>query len=293
MKPLSKNKRRGYLFFFFLVFIIATPSFIFQAKGYRLNWGDVLNISQTGGLYINTDQSGIEIYLNNKLFKKTSIVQKGIFIQDLKPGDYEVRASKDGLQPWTKTLKVFPEIVTEARSFLIQEDPELVPIPEFLVSETIATTSVSRKSPPKNPEYEAVALLFAPPVTPKTPATKQSTTTPEEDPEDMQVKNDDGKLTVLWVGEPDEIPSYFCENVECKSAIVVSAPSKILSFDFFPGRGDLLILRLESGIFVSEIDDRSPQNRETVVSGTGYEFRVKGGKNIYLKKDNLLYEVSL
>jgi hypothetical protein len=110
---------------------------------------------------------------------------------------------------------------------------------------------------------------------------------------DISVRNDGGVLHVLWMGEADAIPNYFCEHVTCKPEILIKAASPIRSFDFFPGRNDLLVLRLDSGIVVSEIDDRSPQNMETIVSGTGFDFRIKDGKDIYLKKDSQIYSVSL
>ena len=67
-----------FLAFFFLIFIIVVPLFILDAKGYRLDLKEVLKFSQTGGLYISTDQSGIEIYINGELVKKTSIIQKSV-----------------------------------------------------------------------------------------------------------------------------------------------------------------------------------------------------------------------
>ena len=74
--------------------------------------------------------------------------------------------------------------------------------------------------------------------------------------------------------------------------ITISTASRILSFDFFPGRDDLLLLQLENGIYVSEIDDRSPQNVMPIVSGLGYDFKVKDGR-IYIKKDGKIYLVSV
>lgn len=293
MKPLSKNKRRWYLAFFFLVFIVGAPLFIFDARGYRFNWNGVAKVFQTGGLYISTDQSGIEIYVNRVLVKKTSLVQKSIFVQDLKPGTYEINVSKEGLQQWTKTLKVFPEIVTEARTFLFKTDPELIEIPRFLDSRDIGTTSSRKKIALKNPEYDLINTLFLPPIT-KTVLEKPATTSPENKAlSDLLIKNEDGKLRVFWTGDEDSIPNYFCESSVCKHEITIHAATPILSFDFFPGRNDLLVLRLAGGIFVAEIDDRSPQNVEQIASGSGFDFRIKDGKTIYLKKDGKVYSVSL
>ncbi|MDO8520593.1 MAG: hypothetical protein Q7S52_00595 [bacterium] len=296
MKPLSRNKRRGYLLFFFLVFVVSAPIFILQAKGYRINWGDVVKISQTGGLYISNDQSGIAIAVNDELVKTTSIVQKGIFIQDLKPGSYAVSASKEGLQTWHKTLKVFPEIVTEARTFLIASEPELVSVPRFLEDDRKDATSTPQKLPVKNPDYEAINALFLPPPPKTAPIKPEKLATTSIDGKtlnDILVKNEKGKLVVLWMGGEDEIPNYFCENISCKPEIIVRSDSMILSFDFFPGRDDLLIFRTEEGIYVSEIDDRSPQNMQKIISEPDFDFRIKDGKNVYLKKDALLYAVSL
>lgn len=293
MKPLSKTRRRSYFIFFFLIFIISAPLFILDAKGYRLNWSGVLKVSQTGGLYISTDQSGIEIYVNNELVKRTSIAQKSIFVQDLKPGIYDIRVSKEGLQSWNKTLRVFPEIVTEARSFLIRSEPEVTEIPKTFVPQNSQSTTSSKALAPKNPEYDLINGLFAPTVV-KVVQRKSATTALESKTlSDVFIKNEVGKLHILWTGAADSIPNYFCENTACKSEITTHTASPVLSFDFFPGRNDLLLLRLENGIYVSEIDDRSPQNIQQIISGSGFDFRIKDGRKIYLKKEGRIYSVSL
>lgn len=275
MKPLSKNKRRAYLFFFSIVFIVCVPIFISYAKGYRLDFSKAFQISETGGLYINADQSGVSIYVNGEIVRKTSIVQKGVFVQSLKPGTYQVSVSKDGFQPWNKTLKVFPEIVTEARSFSLKNEPILTEIP-------------------KNPssEYDLANALFAAP-SQKTIKINQATTTANTKmARNMLVKNNKGRLHVLWTGENDSIPNYFCESNVCKPEIVINS-ADVASFDFFPGRDDLLIIRLENGIYVSEIDDRSPQNMQKIVLGRDYDFRIKDGSEIYIKKGAKIYSVAL
>ncbi len=293
MKPFSKNKRRGYFIFFLLIFFVGAPLFIFDAKGYRLNWTGVLNVFQTGGVYIGTDQSGIDIYVNHVLVRKTSIVQKGIFVQDLKPGTYTITVSKAGLQSWNKTLKVFPEIVTEARTFLIKSNPELIEIPRYLRVQSSTPTTSPRNILTKNPEYDILNAFFAP-LTSKTVLMQFGTTSLDSKAlGNIFVKNDIGKLRILWMGDPDSVPNYFCENTTCKSQITIKAASKILFFDFFPGRNDLIVLRLENGIYVSEIDDRSTQNIQQIVSGPGFDFRIKDGKSIYLKKEARIYQVSL
>jgi hypothetical protein len=292
MLPLSRNKRRLYLIFFAIIFIIGTPFFIFNAKGYKLNLQDFFNVSKTGGLYISTDQSRIDISVNGEIVRKTSIIQKSIFVQNLKPGVYQINISKEGLQSWNKSLRVFPEIVTEARPFLIKSEPVLTEIPRLLIGDSSALSSTNRNVSKKNSEYDLINVLFLPPGL-KSVSVKTATTSPYTKMlGDVLVKNSAGKLHVLWKGEKDSTPNYFCENA-CKLEIIVNTVSKVLSFDFFPGRNDLLILSVEDGIFVSEIDDRSSQNVQKVVSGFGYDFRIKDGKEIYLKKGLKIYSVTL
>ena len=280
MEPLSKNKRRGYLFFFSVVFVICVPVFILYAKGYRFDINKAFQISETGGLYINTDQSGISIYVNGDVVRKTSIIQKSVFVQSLKPGTYEVSVSKDAFQTWNKTLKVFPEIVTEARSFSLKAEPTLNEIHKNLTSGDGSTTSPSRAIV-KNPEYALINALFA------------TSTQKVIKIRNVLVKNESGLLHVSWTGENDSIPNYFCESSVCKREIIINSGADVASFDFFPGRDDLLIIRLGDGIYVSEIDDRSPQNIQSIVPGAGYDFRVKDWNEIYLKKDAKIYSVAL
>ena len=280
MNPLSKNRRRAYLLFFSVVFVICVPIFILYAKGYRFDINKAFQISETGGLYINTDQSGISIYVNGEIVRKTSIIQKSVFVQSLKPGTYQISVSKDTFQTWNKTLKVFPEIVTEARSFSLKTEPALTEITKNLNSGDGSATS-SSKVAVKNPEYVLINALFA------------TSTQKAIKIRNILVKNESGRLHVFWTGENDSIPNYFCESSVCKLEIIINSDTDVTSFDFFPGRDDLLIIRLENGVYVSEIDDRSPQNMQKIVIGSDYDFRVKDGSEIYLKKDTKIYSVAL
>jgi hypothetical protein len=297
MQPLSRGKRISYLIFFTIIFFAVAPLFIYYAKGYRFHFNDKENVSRTGGIYVSTDQSGMEIYINNILEKRTSIVQKSVFVQDLNPGSYEVRVSKNGLQTWHKNLQVFPELVTEAKSFLIKEEPVLTEITQFLPATTTSsatTTSTTTKySKVKNDNYTSVLKLFTNTSASSTKIATATSTMEEKNIRKVILKNTDGVLTATWKGERDAIPSYFCINTDCKSEIKINTPSKVLSYDFFPGRDDLVIVRLLDGVYVSEIDDRSTQNIQRIVSGGEYDFRVKNGSEIYLKNNSKIYLVSL
>jgi hypothetical protein len=294
MDPLSRKKRLFFFVFFSLIFFAIVPLFIFYAEGYRFNLKDAVRIRETGGIYVSTDQSGIEIYINNTLERKTSIIQKSAFVQDLRPGTYEVRVSKDGLQTWHKTLKVFPELVSEAHTFLIKDHPVVTPVLPYISSATSTATSSVTKKPVKNPEYATALALFTAPKIPVATSTNilASSTEDELSPARLVFSNTNGVLVATWKGEADAIPNYFCENTVCKTSITIHTNSPVLSYESYPGREDLVLIRLENGIYVEEIDDRSPQNTQPIVEGSNYEFRIKEGRSLYLKKGADIFSVT-
>ncbi len=293
MEPLSRRKRVSYFVILTIVFFIVSPLLILYAKGYRPNFGEVFKLALTGGLYISADEAGVSIYVNDNLVRKTNIVQKSIFVQDLKPGTYEIKVSKDDQQSWSKSLKVFPELVTEARPFLVDTEITIEEITRFLNTSNTATTSSSTKPLAKNPEYENVNLIFT--TIPLKATTTKATSTPPnaKSIRRVTVENKAGELHVSWAGEEDSIPYYFCENIDCKKEIIIKTPSLVKSHDFFPGRDDLLIVRLEDGIYVIEIDDRSKQNIQKLVSGGEFDFKIIDGGNLYIKSGLKIYSVSL
>jgi hypothetical protein len=103
-------------------FLIVVPPLLLYTTGYRISRD--FSITKTGGIYISSPKSGSEIFLNNKLKKKTNILQSGIFIQNLKPKTYSVLVGKEGYWPWHKNLEVREQFVTEAAAFLVKRNPK-------------------------------------------------------------------------------------------------------------------------------------------------------------------------
>lgn len=285
MKPLSIKKRRFYLIAFALLFLIVIPLLILYATGYRFT--DTLNLIRTGGIFVSVPESGSEAYIDNFLVKQSGIFQRNIFIQNLKPGLHDVKVVKNGFQSWSKQLQVFPQTVTEAHSFLLPEELTLVEIPVFMVerasipgaTSTAATSSAKLASNIQNPEYKKILTLFA---TTTSPNTKRK----------LLVKNIEGTLHISWTGSAANAPYYMCAGEICQKEILIKPGLKLISFDFFPGRDDLLIINLADGIYLTEIDNRSPQNIQNIFKGKNLDFRVDGGV-IYVKKDKNLYYASL
>lgn len=286
MQPLSRKKRRGYILFFSVLFIIITPILILYATGYRLT--DTFSLGQTGGLYITTDQSGVQIYVNSKLIKETGIFQKNIFVQNLKPGTFVIETRKEGLTSWKKELKVYPETVAEAHTFMLPNDIVLNEILPFVDKYGTPTTSPTILKN-KNPEFVDTASIFLPQkITKKTSTTTLDTKILGK----LYLKKIDGKLHASWKGNQDERPLYFCLNNICRNEIVIQTSSSVKSFDFFPGRSDLVIVVLDSGIYVTEIDDSPGQNTQPILKDANLDMRVKDNV-IYIKRGDAFYSVSL
>jgi len=113
----------AFLFFLFSFFLIA------YSQGYRFDFAKI-RIVKTGGLSVKTSPSGVEVYLNNKLVGKTTILLNSVFVQNLLPKKYKVTVKKDGYFPWEKILEVKEKEVTKAENIILF--PEKI---NFMLSE--------------------------------------------------------------------------------------------------------------------------------------------------------------
>jgi hypothetical protein len=288
--PLSKKKRGIYLALFGVLFVLFIPILIFYATGYRIT--SALNLVRTGGLYVSIPSSGSDVFLENKIVKQSGFFSKNVFVQNLRPNRYEVRVEKEGYQTWYKTLQVFPKTVTEGYPFLLKNNPTLTLISEFptpndllVATGTKIKTATTTK---QTDQYKEVATLFAPISATSTASTSDF----KKNRRNLLVENKKGILQVSWTGDRESIPHYFCEYENCKLKILIDVDATIKTFDFFPGRDDLIIYGTQNGIFVTEIDDRSKQNINNILVGSGLDFRIKDSDTIYIKKDGSYFSVS-
>ena len=70
------------------------PVVIMYSLGYRLD--ENFKLKKTGGIYISSDFTGSEIFLDDKLIKKTNLLQNGVFIDNLSPRTYEILVLNEG-----------------------------------------------------------------------------------------------------------------------------------------------------------------------------------------------------
>ncbi len=155
--------------------------------------------------------------------------------------------------------------------------------------------------------------------------TKIATTTVTRDNLRLYKSGDDVFAEALGVGR--QIPHYFCtsqvsttsdsamisdsisrvveeemifqENLnevannerECRNSIRIDRRYQtVQDFDFFPGNEDLVLMTLEDGLYVIEIDDRSWQNVQLLYPGKNLQTLVHSG-GIFVKDNNQIIEV--
>lgn len=322
---------------FLLIFLAFIPVLLFYSKGYSLF--NELGLQKTGGLSITNDRTGVEIYINGELARSPSIIQRSFFVRELLPGSYFIEAKKEDFTTWSKTLLIFPEIVTEVSSFMITNEIEIVPVPRSALEADIldiereeakrikeATEKGEEIELPDslvedkeeleielkrdviegveeiNPKFIKYTNLFLKPE--KYGLLEVLPNLYEENialdagsriisSGDLIVREVDGRLIVRWIGEEDQTPPYFCVNTQCKNTILIHDTVPAARFDFFPGRSDLLLVLREDGLYVTEIDDRSEQNKVRLYEGQNLDFRAFSGDTIVVKDGDAFFEVIL
>jgi hypothetical protein len=124
---------RTILFYFLLVlFVLIAPLVILYSQGYRFDL-ETKKITQTGAFYFKVLPKSAEVYIGEKLKKKTDFLFGTAFIDNLLPKKYAIKIEKDGYYPWQKSLEVQEKTVTEAKNIvLIPKNPNF----EILTKET-------------------------------------------------------------------------------------------------------------------------------------------------------------
>lgn len=143
---------------------------------------------------------------------------------------------------------------------------------------------------------------------------------------DLRLFERSNELYVAWRGSDGTIPYYFCVNNNSTSTIAkrygihvaeaieqyrISTTTPLIAednrlcrpeiridrkhqdvyfYDFFPRNRDLVLLQLDSGLFVTEIDDRAWQNTQLLYPGEDLQVVVEN-ETIYVKDDGYYFEV--
>lgn len=207
---------------------------------------------------------------------------------------------------------------TSTATSTLQVNEEYGFVESFFGTSTVEESLVARMV-----ENVNEAFTFA--ETGTTSATTTATTTIAN--RDMTLYEDQGEVYALWTGDRSDIPYYFCiyheaasttvarygehvfdslanalasipptetESVVgriCRDKIKIDRKNQTVhSFTFLPGSTDHVLMQLEEGLYIVEIDDRAWQNAQLLYPGRGIEMRVEGDR-IYVRDRGYLLEV--
>lgn len=285
---MTGKQQLTYIVGFFAIFVIAIPLLILYSSGYRLDGN--FRVVKTGGIYLENTEYEVTVRINGKRVK-TGRFEKNVLIRNLSPKTYLVSVEKDGYRPWKKNVKVEGRKVEICYPLLIpvRFDPQRVP--RYLA----ATPAKKKNRREANEKYlEAMKLFKTPDRVLKTSKTgwgdvdlkAYGVETGGRLNRKVLVYAQKNKIYVKWTGSEKKRPFFI--NASDKQ-VAYSSSKKILSFDFFPGRQDsILVLLSDLGLYAVEIDTRfgihniykilSNCNRFAVEDVYLYYF---SGKNMY------------
>src|SRR3989344_5331930 len=96
-----------------ILFLLSAVSVIFYSQGFRFDF------AQTGAFYFKVSPKNSQIYIDDKIRKRTDFLFNSSYIDNLLPRRYKVEIKKDGYFPWTKSLEVKEKEVTDARNIVL------------------------------------------------------------------------------------------------------------------------------------------------------------------------------
>ncbi len=161
-----------------------------------------------------------------------------------------------------------------------------------------------------------------------TSTTRQPATTTPLIENDITLVEQAGELYARFIGESRNTPYYFCivnytasttaalygthvadafalydqstttplvrEDIRtCRPEIRIDRSwQDVLYYTFFPNSSDLILLQLEDGLYVTEIDDRAWQNSQRVFTGNDFTTLVEN-EVVYIERNGLYFELVL
>lgn len=273
---MTRNKKRIYLLGLFAVFIVAIPSLILYSSGYRLD--SRFRLVKTGGIYIVNNESGVFARLDGKTVKKAGMFEMNILIRDLTPKRYSVTVEKAGYRRWTKRVDVEEQKVQICYPLLIPLELNQQRVPKYLSEQE----GKGKKKREVTKEYsEAMELLGTHDKTAKgtTPGRKDSEAAKNGLGPDKRLNRkvllfrEKNKIHVRWTGMDKRRPFF----IDASGKQPVFFPNRrILSFEFFPGRHDSVLVLLDNLIlYAVEIDRRFDIHNSYRIASNCSRFAVK------------------
>lgn len=113
------KRQRTFLFLILAaLFLLAAPSIALYSQGFRIDW-DNQRIAKTGAFYFKATPQRADIFINEKLVKKTDFLFGSALTKNFFPGRYIVEVKKEGFSSWKKILEIKEKEVTEAKNIIL------------------------------------------------------------------------------------------------------------------------------------------------------------------------------
>ncbi|MBI5457454.1 hypothetical protein HY971_01885 [Candidatus Kaiserbacteria bacterium] len=276
MQPLSKTKRRFYLYGLIAVFVLCLPLVMLYANGYRFKSG--AGFVRTGGLIISVSESGGTVSVNGKDVGTSGFLRHNFYVDDLTPGKYQILVTREGDLPWHRTLVVEQELVTDAQSFLVPKEITSVLLVDSAKA-PLSTTTITHAT------YESYRTAFLP-----SKATSTQNVVPHN-PSSEVLTVEDGDVLVLWTDAGTMPPSRYCSRPSFCSAVIPVEDGKqhATRAEFFAG--GVVYTTKEGGVFLAEIDVRPEPLTVPLYPVRGADFRIVAG-HLIVKDGTALYEIT-
>lgn len=81
-----------------------------------------------------------------------------------------------------------------------------------------------------------------------------------------------------WDGGYDQTPYYFCKFEVCEDTVELALPETIKKFYLFPGRDDIVIVELASGIYYADMSGMAAERTEVLYKKAKASVFVRGGE---------------
>jgi len=281
---MTPRRRLIYLLGLSGVFIVVVPLLILFSSGYRLN--SKFRLVKTGGIYLANKEHDVIVKLNGKGVKKAGMFEKNILISNLMPATYFVTVEKDGYRTWKKNITVEEQKVEVCYPLLIPSKLNPQPVSKYLTH----AEDNKKKKLETNEEYAEAMKLFSTrdkagkgviPSFGDTDAKKYELGTGRKLKKKVFLFRENNKIYVKWTGIDQKRP-FFIDSADRRLAFFPD--KKILSFEFFPGRQDAMLVLLENlNLYAVEIDTRF---------GIHNTYRIVSNCNRFAVKDEFLYYLS-
>lgn len=251
-----------------IVIVIAAVLFILIVSyvlGYRMQG---YRIIKQGTLTIENLPAESEVYVDNALrgrFEGNTDIK-------LNPGLHDIIISKTGAWPYLEKISIGksePSNHPILKPFLISQNPD---------GKLIGTTE---------PEYlEAVSLFNKRAV----PLVESKLLSPNGL---VSIYVNDGKIFAVNEVEDGQPLPIFLGDPNYETLEVFDPVTEVRNLAFYKDRDDVLVIAIQDGVFVLELDPTVVQNLHPVIEGEAPDFRINEAGKFYAKDGNLLMLINL